>query len=78
MVYDPVDRYVLLFGGEQGGSLYGDSWMFAHGKWTQLSPATSPSGRTACAMTYDAKDGYTLLFGGSTGTTILTETWSYS
>jgi hypothetical protein len=66
MAYDPVDQYVVLFGGdnESTSNAYSDTWTFAGGTWTELSPSTSPPARYAGGMTWDAADGYLLLFGG--------------
>ena len=79
MAYDQADGYLLLFGGV-GSSLYGDTWEFSAGKWTQLTGANSPGGRWDSGMTYDATDGYVFLFGGLGGTyglTALNDSWSY-
>ncbi len=82
MAYDPVDQYVVLFGG-YGGSLpcFSDTWAFQNGAWTQLSPSLSPSGRYASVMTWDAKDGYLLLFSGyaSFGSSlgVANDTWTF-
>ncbi len=76
--YDGKDGYVLLFGGDGPSGSLGDTWKFAAGSWTQLSPATTPAVRYGAAMSYDAKDGYVLLFGGegSTGN-LLADTWKF-
>jgi hypothetical protein len=81
MTYDEADGYVLLFGGTKSGfssGALGDTWKFAHGLWTELSPARSPSPRSGAAMTYDAADGYVLLFGGSNAQgNDLNDTWTF-
>ncbi len=82
MAYDPVDQYVVLFGG-YGGSLPcpSDTWAYQNGQWTQLSPTLSPAGRYASVMTWDARDGYILLFSGyaSFGSTlnVVNDTWTF-
>lgn len=63
MTYDPVDGYVVLFGGYNGSVDLGDTWTFQNGIWGQLN-VSGPSPRELPGMTYDAKDGYVLLFGG--------------
>lgn len=69
MVYDRLDRYVLLFGGTAGGSAgFNDTWKFAGGRWTQLSPVHAPAPRSYAAMAYDSTDRYVLLYGGCTWT----------
>ncbi len=82
MVYDPVQREVILFGGSLCPSLpcadlYGDTWTYSNFHWTQLSPPVSPSPRYAASMVWDAKDQYAVLFGGFTGTTTLNDTWTF-
>jgi hypothetical protein len=75
MAYDPVDKYVVLFGGYNGGVL-GDTWTYA-GYWTLLHPATSPSARYGAQMAFDSKDGYLVLFGGFAGVHPLGDTWKF-
>lgn len=64
MAYDATDGYVVLFGGWNSSAIYNDTWKFAGGVWTELTPKTHPSARALASMTYDAKDGYVLLFSG--------------
>ncbi|MCI4336089.1 MAG: hypothetical protein L3K17_02690 [Thermoplasmata archaeon] len=81
MVYDPVDHYVLLFGGYSLSGLFADTWAFSHDTWTQLSPSSAPSGRYAAAIAWDVTDGYAVLFGGTTGATTsngdFNDTWTF-
>jgi hypothetical protein len=81
MAYDPVDKYVVLFGGdnESVSGAYDDTWTYAGGVWTELNPAATPPGRYVGGMTWDAADGYILMFGGHdypSGTT-LNDTWTF-
>ena len=78
MVYDPVDHYVVLFGGSNGVPM-SDTWTYANGQWTQLSPSSSPSQRYIAMATWDGADNYLLLFGGYDSSTGLTnnETWTF-
>jgi hypothetical protein len=76
MAYDPVDKYVVLFGGENPGFL-GDTWTYS-GAWTQLHPATSPAARSGGQMAFDYKDGYVVLFGGLAASGVQThDTWKF-
>ncbi|MCI4317647.1 MAG: PKD domain-containing protein [Thermoplasmata archaeon] len=79
VVYDASDGYVLLFGGLAGTGTRHDTWKFANGTWTNLTPslAVSPQGRYKAGMVYDAGDGYVLLFGGNGGNTYLNDTWKF-
>ncbi len=78
MAYDAKDGYVVLFGGWNFTSYSNQTWKFAGGIWTELSPTRHPSARFAAAMTYDAADGYVLLFGGANATAVLGDTWEFS
>ncbi|MDE1820430.1 MAG: hypothetical protein KGI98_06205 [Euryarchaeota archaeon] len=92
LAYDPIDGYVLLFGGYgcvvgstcTAGDL-GDTWTFQAGTWTELFPNPSPGARDGSALVYDAADGYMLLFGGygcNTGSTCTLadqqDTWTWA
>ncbi len=81
MAYDPLDHYVVMFGGdnESVSGAYSDTWTFAGGAWTDLSTSISPPGRYGGGMTWDAADGYLVLFGGHdypSGTTY-NDTWTF-
>jgi hypothetical protein len=78
MAYDAKDGYVVLFGGDDpnAGGLFGGTWAFAHGNWTQLHPSLQPAAREYSSMTYDATDGYLVLFGG-VGAVVFHDTWTY-
>jgi hypothetical protein len=80
LAYDPIDHYVLLFGGEEGGGRVGsDTWKFANGSWQELYPTAHPQGTWRSTFTYDAADQYMLLYGGSTVSgSPNSETWSYA
>ncbi len=68
MAYDPLDGYVVLFGGIPDGSCsttLGDTWTFSGGQWTQLSPTTSPTARFFPGMAWDPSDNEMILFGGT-------------
>src|SRR2546430_1467990 len=71
MTYDDPGGTVILF----GGSTYlpdpspphqlNDTWSFAGGSWTELTPGSAPAARGAGAIAYDATDSCSLLFGGT-------------
>ena len=78
MTWDPVDQFVLLFGGYDT-SAYSDTWSFSHDTWTALSPSASPSGRYAMGLTWDVADGYAVMFGGTmNGGQAYNDTWTFS
>ncbi|MCI4350445.1 MAG: hypothetical protein L3K15_02890 [Thermoplasmata archaeon] len=84
MAYDPVDGYVVLFGGSIASANVelSDTWTFVGGVWSQLilSPSATPPGLVGASMTYDVADGYLLLFGGKNFTAALysNQTWTFS
>lgn len=85
MAYDPVDDYVVLFGGGNVNPVgqYNDTWVFSNGSWTQLLPNPAPAVRRSASITWDAADGYVVLFGGiDPGNYLFTsaqfeDTWSF-
>ncbi|MCI4317078.1 MAG: hypothetical protein L3J96_00935, partial [Thermoplasmata archaeon] len=70
MAYDPADHEVVMFGGARAdgnrSNAFGDTWTYASGLWTNLTPSlsVSPPAREHAAMVFDAADGYLLMFGG--------------
>lgn len=82
MAYDAADGYVVLFGGI--GSVSGtytalnDTWIYAHGSWTELRPTRAPSARWGATMAYDARDHYIVLFGGAGSSGPLNDTWTFA
>ena len=68
----------LLFGGMTGqASAVGETWSWAGGAWTRLTPTTEPSARGGVSMAYDAQRQVMVLFGGDNGTSYLDETWEF-
>jgi Galactose oxidase, central domain len=80
--YDPALHELVLFGGDKGSTVFGDTWTRKDGTWTQQHPAESPSPRTGAAMVYDAATNQLLLFGGSrligTGGGFYRNTWVWT
>jgi hypothetical protein len=80
--YDPAHQDLVLFGGDNGTTVFGDTWTRQFGAWTRRHPANSPSPRTGAALVYDAATGQLLLFGGSTligtGGGFLGDTWTWT
>jgi hypothetical protein len=65
MTYDPIDHYVLLFGGANAQYLpLNDTWTFSDGRWKNITQAKHPLARVYGEMTYDARDGYVVMDGG--------------
>ncbi len=85
MVYDPITRRMVLFGGVYWRSTsseevrLNDTWAYdpVANTWTELKPSGEvPSARAAYAMTYDNSKGLLILFGGNDPND-LGETWGY-
>jgi len=70
LAYDasPFDQFVVLFGGIlQNGAPSGQTWIYALGGWSNITPTHAkpqPSPRWGAMMDFDATDGYVVLFGG--------------
>ena len=70
LVYDPVNRKVVLFGGDRLNELVADTWVFDTAKrtWEERKPATTPMPRAGHAMLWLPKAKKVLLLGGYTYT----------
>ncbi|MCC6670320.1 MAG: hypothetical protein IT458_04620 [Planctomycetes bacterium] len=79
LVYDPVRRHVLLFGGAAGSGLaFQDTWTWNGYEWTLLQPATSPPPRVWHALAFDGQRQRVVLFGGSDASNrLLDDTWEW-
>lgn len=88
MAFDAARGQVVMFGGDwssvrPGGKAspasLADTWIWDGANWSRKFPATSPSGRTASAMTYDSVNRQTVLFGGYDAVTgnSNAETWAW-
>lgn len=66
MAYDPVNKKVILFGGDQLDQTVADTWVFDGKQWEQKRPALSPSPRAGHAMLWLPKAKKMLLLGGYT------------
>jgi hypothetical protein len=78
--YDPLLSGDLFFGGSNGNALYGDTWLFAGGSWTNISSVVShpPAPRSESATAFDSTDGYLVLEGGRTSLSgVRNDTWAF-
>jgi Galactose oxidase, central domain len=64
LVYDPVSKKVILFGGDHLDRLTADTWTFDGTKWEQRHPAVTPSPRAGHALVWLPKARKILLVGG--------------
>ena len=77
LAYDPLDQYVVLFGGFANTGYLQDTWTFHGGKWKELSPKASPSARDHSTLAWDPVDQYLVLFGGSGNSGAYSDTWTF-
>lgn len=70
LVYDPVNKLTVLFGGDQLDALTSDTWVYNSAKkgWTELKLKLAPSPRAGHAMLWLPKAKKVLLLGGYTYT----------
>jgi hypothetical protein len=64
MVYDPVAKKVVLFGGDGLNQLLSDTWTFDGQKWEEKTPALCPAPRAGHAMLWLPEARKILLLGG--------------
>jgi hypothetical protein len=64
MVYDPVNKKVVLFGGDQLNALINDTWTFDGQKWEEQKPALAPAPRAGHALLWLGGAKKVLLLGG--------------
>lgn len=66
MAYDPTQGYIVQTGGYEY-AIYGDdpyTWELYSGQWWNVTPASSPPGRSFASMVFDPSVGGVVLFGG--------------
>ncbi|HEV8049005.1 MAG TPA: PKD domain-containing protein [Thermoplasmata archaeon] len=62
--YDPVDGYVVMYGGGAVAYGFAQTWTFHAGVWTELSPHRNPGHRGEVQMVWDPALQSVVLFGG--------------
>jgi lysophospholipase L1-like esterase len=70
LVFDPVHKKVVLFGGDQLDQLLADTWTFdvTTGEWEEIRPPRIPAPRAGHALLWLPKAKKVLLLGGYTYT----------
>jgi len=71
-VYDAANNILIIYGGDAGGTNFGDVWILSNANgsggtpvWTQLTPAgTPPTTRSGQSALYDAANNRMTVFGG--------------
>ncbi|MFH0794337.1 MAG: kelch repeat-containing protein, partial [bacterium] len=79
IAFDSLRGQHILFGGKDGATTFGDTWVYLGGQWVELSPLTPPSPRHSHMMAYMKSIDRIVLFGGvdSTGK-VLRDTWLFN
>ncbi len=75
IVYDWSLGSVVLFGGTDGSRVYGDTWTFAGGQWSNATASSSPPARAYPGFAFNYKTGNATLFGGLSASAVLNDTW---
>src|SRR5258706_3602104 len=84
VVYDSTNNVLMVYGGDAGGSPFGDVWILSNANgsggtptWTQLAPTgTAPMARTGHTAAYDNTNNRMIIFGGITNGVTLTDAWA--
>ena len=79
IAYDSQRGVSVLFGGQGGSGLIGDTWEWNGTAWAQVggSSPSAPSPRREYAMAYDSQRGVSVLFGGEDHSGLLGDTWEW-
>lgn len=79
VAYDSALNAIVLFGGYSGSTHLNDTWLFANGAWSNVTPAVSPPAREDASMAYDPVENYVVLFGGELQSgAVANDTWSFA
>lgn len=80
MAYDPATKSVLMYGGDDGTTVFGDTWSWDGSAWSALHPDPAPPPLTGAVIGYDPASRQLVMTGGSTGyveTTAMSDTWTW-
>jgi hypothetical protein len=77
--YDPVRRRMIMYGGQNNFGPLDDLWALDldTNTWTELTPASKPTGRYFTSLVYDAGNHRVTVFGGQTAIARVNESWVY-
>src|SRR5206468_5806324 len=83
MFYDSARHTAVLFGGESGATIFGDTWQWNGKSWTQACTASAciasaPAARSGHAMAFDRVNGVAVLFGGQGTSAPFADTWLWN
>jgi len=78
LAFDSANGVMVLFGGQDATSFFGDTWTWDGSNWQQAFPATSPSPRASFDMVSDTARRRVVLYGGLDAAGInLSDTWEF-
>jgi len=75
MAYHMPTGQVVLFGGSNGSTIFGDTWEWDGNNWSQATPSHVPPGRLYFSMCDDVGSGRVWMFGGRPSYT--NDTWEW-
>jgi len=81
MIYDPVGKQIIMFGGRGEGKIVGDLlddiWAFDLEKenWREIKSSSPPPSRLSPGLVYDPSHHQVILFGGYSSRGRLDDTW---
>lgn len=85
LAYDTASREFVLFGGCtatddvcSSASVLHDTWTYAAGTWSLITPPTSPGARGDASVAYDSVGQVMVLFGGIGCGGLCSDTWTFS
>ena len=76
-VFDSHRQVVVMFGGEDMGTVFDETWEFDGASWQQVSTPHTPPARFWHGMAYDTDRQVVVLFGGFDEQTYFNDTWEY-
>ncbi len=85
-IYDSATNSMIVFGGEDGSTVFGDLWVLSNANgtggtpaWTQLTASGSgPAPRGGHTAVYDSQNSRMIVYGGVSGGTVFNDTWILS
>ncbi|MCA8948552.1 MAG: hypothetical protein KDE27_03575 [Planctomycetes bacterium] len=77
VAYDRRRERLVLFGGSDLNSTYGDTWEWDGATWVQRMPPLAPSPRRFVKMAYDRLRGRVVMFGGEDGSGVRSDVWEW-
>ncbi len=80
MIYDSFNDVVILFGGNDGSDVLGDTHVYSvsGNTWTNMNPSNPPDDREKQDMAYDSDNHQVIMFGGNNNIIAFNDTWKYT